>query len=260
MNTPSRFTALWSGTIRPLVVPLILLLLWEVMSHQEGAYTYAFASIEQMAGSLLEIIASGELLDSLRVSMLRAVTGLTLGCLTGLTIGALMAMSRIADGLIGPLYHMLRQVPLLGLAPLLAVWFGNGDPTKLLVVSLAAFYPMVLATYEGLSQVGVQYREVAQVYRLSRWQRFVRVLLPAALPEIFTGLSLALAFCWLSTIGSEILFTAGAGLGNMMMRAQTAARMDVLLVCTVIIGVLGYGLQVLISRVERHVFRWRPAA
>ncbi|SNR85525.1 sulfonate transport system permease protein [Methylobacillus rhizosphaerae] len=251
----SRYRFLQSG--RGWLFPIALLLIWECMSRQSAEHAYAFASIPQIYHGLVEIISTGELQQGIVASLQRAFLGLLLGGFAGFIVGIIMTQWRVADVIIGPLYHMLRQVPLMGLVPLFSLWLGNGDPSKLVVVCLSAFYPLVLATYESLYQVEVKYKEVGDVYKLSRWQAFFKILLPAALPNIFTGVSFALAFAWLATIGSEILFSAGAGLGNIMMNAQAASRMDILIVLTVLIGFLGYGMNFIIQRTGRYFFRWR---
>ncbi|MGY1487786.1 ABC transporter permease [Methylobacillus pratensis] len=254
-QTLSRYRILQSG--RGWLIPLALLLVWEVMSRQSAEHAYAFASISQIYHGLLEIISTGELQQGIAASLQRAFLGLLIGGSIGFGVGAVMALWRVADVLIGPLYHMLRQVPLMGLVPLFSLWLGNGDPSKLVVVCLSAFYPMVLATYESLHQVEDKYKEVGDVYKLGRRKTFFKILLPAALPSIFTGVSFALAFAWLATIGSEILFSAGAGLGNIMMNAQAASRMDILIILTALIGLLGYLMNLVIQRVGRYLFRWR---
>ncbi len=254
-NTVSRFQFLRSA--RGWVLPVALLLVWEFMSRQSAEHSYAFASISQIFHGLVEIISTGELQQGIAASVQRALLGLLIGGSAGFVVGAIMSSWRVADVLIGPLYHMLRQVPLMGLVPLFSLWLGNGDPSKLTVVCLSAFYPLVLATYESLHQVEGKYREVGDVYKLGKWRTFYKILLPAALPNIFTGISFALAFAWLATIGSEILFAAGAGLGNIMMNAQAASRMDILIILTALIGLLGFLLNFFINRAGRYLFRWR---
>ncbi|MCB5184402.1 ABC transporter permease [Methylobacillus gramineus] len=254
-QTLSRFSFLNSA--RGWLIPLALLLVWEIMSRQSAENAYAFASIEQIYHGLIEVISTGELQQGIAASLQRAFFGLLIGGFFGFTVGAVMAQWRVADVLIGPLYHMLRQVPLMGLVPLFSLWLGNGDPSKLVVVCLSAFYPLVLATYESLHQVEGKYREVGDVLKLSRTRTFIKILLPAALPNIFTGVSFALAFAWLATIGSEILFSAGAGLGNIMMNAQAASRMDILIILTALIGLLGFLMNYLINQVGKYLFRWR---
>ena len=241
------------------ILPLALLLVWETLSRRSHAYALAFVPLEQIAASLLQVLRSGELLNNLLASLGTASSGLLIGGALGLSLGSLLGLSKTADRLVGPLFHTVRQVPLLGWIPLIGLWFGNGSLAKTLVVCLAAFYPMVLNTYEGLRNVEKNHLEVAQVLAASRRQTYRYVFIPSALPFIFTGVFHALAFSWIATIGSELLFTAGPGLGSLMQAAQMAARMDIVIVCVASIGVTGLLMNVSFTRCSRHLLRWRPA-
>ncbi|HWU34271.1 MAG TPA: ABC transporter permease [Methylovorus sp.] len=243
-----------------LILPLLLLLGWQYMSTRGASFAYAFSSVSQMQDALRELITSGDLQLNLAASLQRALTGLAIGGTFGLLLGISMASSRLIDTSVGPLYHILRQVPLMGLVPVFSLWLGNGDTAKLFIVCLSAFFPLVLATYESLRQVDSKFLEVGNVLKLSRAQQFRHILLPAALPNIFTGVSFALAMAWLSTIGSEILFNAGAGLGNLMMNAEMNARMDILVVVTILIGIVGYLLTFVLYRITAYLFRWRKTS
>ena len=105
---------------------------------------------------------------------------------------------------------------------------------------LAAFYPAVLNTCESLRGVESRFLEVGRILSLNRWQTFARIQVPAALPGVFTGLSHALAFAWLASIGGELLFTAGPGMGSLMLLAENGGRMDQVLVCVLCISLTGY--------------------
>jgi len=255
---PGRPRFLLPRRLKGWVLPLALLLVWEVLSRRSHAYALAFVPLEQIAASLLEVLRSGELFNNLLASLGTASSGLLIGGTLGLSLGSLMGLSRLADRLVGPVFHTVRQVPLLGWIPLIGLWFGNGSLAKTLVVCLASFYPMVLNTYEGLRNVEKNHLEVAQVLAASRWQTYRHILIPSALPFIFTGIFHALAFSWISTIGSELLFTAGPGLGSLMQTAQMAARMDIVIVCVASIGVTGLLMNVSFTRFSRRLLRWRP--
>lgn len=252
---PALFTSL--KRLRGLLLPLLLLLAWEYQSRQGAAGAYAFVPLASIGQSLLDLLGSGELLVNMFASLARTSSGLFFGILFGVSLGVLMALSRIADRLIGPLFHSIRQVPMLGWIPLIAMWFGNGEFSKVLIVSLAAFYPMVLNTYEGFSHVEKRYREVGQVLELGRLQQFFSVLLPAALPSVATGVLHALAFAWVTAVGSELFLSSGAGLGNLMMSAEAGSRMEVIVLSVLCIGLLGYLMNLLFSRLSRHLLRWR---
>ena len=245
------------NSLRGWILPLLLLAAWEYASHRDAAHAYAFVPLEQVLGALRELLGNGDLWLNLRGSLLRACVGLGFGVVFGVGIGVLMAFSRAALTLINPLYQSIRQVPLLGLTPLIGLWLGNGEPAKVFIIALAAFYPMVLSTYEGLHHVDVRYREVGLVYGFSRIQLFRRVLLPAALPSLLAGLQQAVPFAWIVAVAGELLFNVGAGLGNLMMVAETGARMDVIIVCVAGITVMGVSMSQMVSVLSNHVLRWQ---
>lgn len=250
-------TKRWLARGRGLVLPIVLIALWELMSRQGAAQAYAFVPLEAIGRGLRELMDSGELAISTFASLQRTCLGLAIGATVGVIIGGLMASSAVAERVFGPLYHILRQIPILGLIPLIALWFGSGEGAKLLVVSLAAFYPMTLNTFQGFTHVEKRYREVGSIFALSRTQQLTQVLLPSALPSIANGLLHALAFAWVSSVGSELFMSTGAGLGNLMMNAEAGSRMEVVIIGVLCIGLLGYAMNQLFSRLSNFLLRWR---
>ena len=126
-----------------------------------------------------------------------------------------------------------------------------------MLVAVAAFHPLLLNSYEGFAQAEKKHMEVGRILMLSRWRSFRFILLPTALPSILTGIGQALAFAWISTIGVELLFGTGAGLGSLMHTAQMAGDMGVVVLCVVAIGLMGYGLNLILSLVRARLLRWR---
>ena len=243
----------WQG----LLLPACLLLLWEWASHRDAAHAYAFTPLETVSVTLWELLRGADLWVNLEASLARTLAGFAAGVATGVACGGIMAMSRPAKTAIAPLYHLLRQVPLLGLIPLISLWFGNGQLAKIVVVALASFYPVVLNTFEGLSGIDRRHLEVADLLQLSRWRRFTRVLLPIALPSVMTGILQALPFAWITAVASELLFTAGSGLGGMMLNAQAGARMDVILIAILAVTLLGSLMNAACVRLGRYFTRWQ---
>lgn len=241
-----------------LVVPALLLGWWWLWS--QSASPSAFAPLHEVAATFVLELRDGQLLSDSAATVSRALTGFTLGASAGVLLGVAMAMSRPVETAVGPLFHALRQVPLLGWLPLIGLWLGNGDEAKLLMISLAAFYPSVLNAFSGVSGVDRRYHDVAEVFGFDAEQRFVRVLLPAALPMILTGLSQSLAFAWIGAIGSELLLGTGSGLGATLAMGQAQQRMDIVLVAVAATGALGFALNTLLLRARRHLLRWQPAS
>lgn len=244
---------------RGLLLPLMLIGVWQYSSGLSATHAYAFVPLQEVGRTLVLLIESGELWINFYGSLERTVVGLLLGIVVGIGLGLLMYYSHVVLLLVNPLYNAIRQVPLLGLTPLIGLWLGNGDEAKVFIIALAAFYPMVLNTYEGLRNVNNRFREVGHIYHFTRWQQFRLVLWPAALPGIVTGLLLAIPFAWITCIGSELLFNAGAGLGNLMMTAEASARMDIILICALVVTLLGVAMNYAVMRLGNYVLRWRGA-
>ncbi|WKL56742.1 ABC transporter permease [Asticcacaulis sp. ZE23SCel15] len=240
-----------------LIPPVLFLLWWDHEAAKGGANALAFVSLAQVGQALIDMFATGELGLSYGSSLGRALSGLLIGGGIGTLVGIAMGLSKPVEWAASPIYNSFRQVPILGWLPLIGLWFGSGDLSKLIIVALSAFYPTVLYTFEGLKQVEARLLDVGSVYRLNGWQTFWRIQWPAALPSIFTGLFQALAFTWISTIGVELLFSSGAGLGALMQQAQLQARLDIVLVCILFVGLTGFAINFLIKRLSQHVLSWR---
>ncbi|BBF81554.1 ABC transporter permease [Asticcacaulis excentricus] len=247
-------------TLLPLIgflPPVLFFLWWDHQSAQDGAQALAYVSFAQIGQALSDTFGSGELGSAYLASLGRAFAGLLIGGSIGMAVGTVMGLSKPVEWAVSPLYNSLRQVPILGWLPLIGLWFGSGDGAKLIIVALSAFYPTVLFTFEGLKQAEARLLDVSRIYRLNAWQTFWRVRWPAALPSVFTGLFQALAFTWIATIGVELLFSSGFGLGAMMQQAQLQARLDVVLVCVLFVGLTGFLLNALIRQLSQRLLSWR---
>ena len=248
-----------AGPLRGWLLPALLLLAWQWASGRGAGAAYVFAPLAQLWQGLGELLANGTLALHVGASLQRTMTGLVAGGLLGIATGTLMAQSRVAERLIGPLFHTIRQVPLLGLVPLIALWAGSGEFAKLLIIGIAAFYPTVVNTFEGMRQVDLRYREVGAMLTLTRRQMFRRVLLPAALPAIITGVTHAQAFAWLACLGGELLFAAAPGIGSLLQTSEQAGRMDAVLLSVLVIALLAQALNLLFTRAARLLVRGRSS-
>jgi sulfonate transport system permease protein len=249
----------WSW-LRPWILPAILLGLWQGASFLGGHYDYVFIPVQTLVATAFELTKTGELIQHIGSSLSVVLQGLLIGGGIGLALGGLMAYSRGVEKLVGPLFNAWRPIPTLGFVPLIALWFGSGDEAKLVLVCLAAAEPMVLNAYEGLHHADRRLIESGEVLTFTRWQLFRYIQVPAAMPSIFTGVQHALGFAWIATIGAELLFTVGPGLGGVMEHAQNAGRMDTVIVCVACIGVVGLAINSVVTRFSHRVLRWRDHA
>jgi len=242
-----------------LAAPALLLLWWQWQATSGGARAFAFAPLGSIGAAFLELVEGGTLFSDMLSTLSRSLSGLVLGGAPGIALGVLMAVWRPLDRVLGPLVLALRQVPLMGWLPLLGLWFGTGGGTELIVVSVSAFFPTLLNSYEGVAHVEQRFLEVGRVYGFTPWQRFRLILLPAALPLILTGVTQGLAFAWIASIATEILLGVGGGLGVTMQLAQTQQRLDVILVTILATALLGFAINQLFLRLRRHLLRWQAS-
>lgn len=254
----SALTASLGRTARALSIPALLVGAWHWLSL-DPERNYIFVPLGTVASSFVEAVGSGTLFINLLASLKKALLALLLGSITGLAVGASLAASATFDRAFGPLLHAIRQVPVLGLAPLIGLWLGVGEVAKVALVFLAVFYPVLLGTYAGVKNIDVKLLEVARIYDLTRAQTFRQVLLPALTPFLLTGLSHAIAFAWIATVGSEMLLTAGLGIGGMMQHAQMGGRMDVVIVCVLAVGATSMSIDRLVRLVGSSRTRWQNA-
>lgn len=240
-----------------LLLPVLLLLLWDYLARQNVGQGLAFVTIADLAVAFGDTIASGDLLRNILASLQRVAIGVLCGGILGVALGTAMALIPLVDRIVGPLFHAIRQVPTLGWIPLLGLWFGYGEFPKLLIVTKAAMFPLVLNTYEALRTVKQSDIEVGRVLTFDPWTLFWRVRLRAALPMMVTGLQQALAFAWVACIGTEILFGSGLGLGAMIEDGQIQSRMETVLLGVIFVGLIAYSLTVLFNRLAARQLRWR---
>jgi sulfonate transport system permease protein len=242
---------------RGIVLPIVLLAAWEIAAHAAKSGGVLIAPIEQVVGSAVAMAVSGTLWTDTGFTVARVTAGFIGGAAGGLLFGSLIGTSRIADRLTSPSFHAVRQVPLTGWIPLAALLFGIGEGAKLSLIALAAFYPVALNTAEGLAGVPHGYRELGRALNFSGFTAWWRILLPAAAPQIFTGLKHGLAFAWIAAIAAELMLTSGSGLGTTIESGASLARLDIVMVGICLIGACGYIMAVGAERIEARVLRWR---
>lgn len=241
------------AALAPWVSPLALLALWYWAAERGFFPEQILVPPGVVLEAYQELTDSGELQEHLQISLYRLTLGFAIGALTGLVFGVLLALSRQARDYAGPLFHALRQIPTLALIPMFILFFGIGETLKIVIIVKATFFPVAVAAWDGVKGIPGQYLEVGRLYRLKRRDLWLRLVLPAALPSIFTGLQQAVPFAWITALGSELLFSAGAGLGSLMMTAEVGARMDIIIVCAVTVTLLGMLMSYLVAALARYV-------
>ena len=242
-----------------LSIALLLLVWWGVTAL--GLIAPLFLPAPQQVLQKLLLIASAQgfmdatLWQHLAASLTRMLVALFFAALIGIPTGIAMGLSPALRGLLDPLIELYRPVPPLAYLPLMVIWFGIGETSKILLIYLAIFAPVTLATLAGVKN-GRQVRvRAAQALGASRWQLLRFVILPGALPEILTGLRIGLGVGWSTLVAAELI-AATRGLGFMVQSAGEFLATDVVLAGIGVIAVIAFSLEVGLRALQRRLTPW----
>lgn len=189
-------------------------------------------------------------------STLRVLVGWSTGLMAGVLVGALIAGNRFVRASLDPIIQAGRAIPPLAFAPLLLVWFGIGETSKVVLLFASTFPVVAVATAAAISEVDNSYLRVAQALGASSVQIFRRVTLRASLPGIFTSMRVTIAFTWSAVVAAELL-AATKGVGWMILQASQYLDTAEIFVGIVVIGVLAFLMDLAIRAVEIRVVPWR---
>jgi len=215
---------------------------------------------EAVVARLVEISKEGfrgsTLWEHLGYSLFRVIAGFVLGALVGIPLGYAMGLSNWFRGWFDPIVEFMRPVPPLALIPLVIIWAGIGETGKIILLFLAALWIMAIAARSGVS--GVRISKVHAAYSLgaSKAQIMRHVIVPNSLPEIFTGARVAMGVCWGTVVAAELV-AAEKGAGMMIMVASKFQNTDIVIMGIILIGVIGFGIDILMRWAERLLVPWK---
>ena len=189
-------------------------------------------------------------------SLIRVVLGFTLGCLFGIPLGFAMGLSNWFRGWFDPIVEFMRPVPPLALIPLIIIWFGIGEQGKISLLFLAALWIMTIAARAGVSGVNISKVHAAYSLGASKRQLLMKVILPNSLPEIFTGARVAMGVCWGTVVAAELV-AAEKGAGKMIIAASKFQLTDIVIIGIIIIGIIGFAIEVLMRKAGTRLSPWK---
>jgi taurine transport system permease protein len=217
-------------------------------------------SPEAVGKRFLEIASTGyqnyTLWEHLGWSLGRVIAGFVLGSLIGIPLGYAMGLSGWFRGWFDPIVEFMRPVPPLALIPLVIIWFGIWETGKIVLLFLAALWIMTIAARAGVSGVNITKVHAAYSLGASKWQILRHVIVPNSLPEIFTGARVAMGVCWGTVVAAELV-AAQKGAGMMIIAASKFQLTDIVIMGIVLIGVIGYSIDILMRRAEAILVPWK---
>ncbi|SMG34299.1 NitT/TauT family transport system permease protein/taurine transport system permease protein [Paraburkholderia susongensis] len=255
-RTRGKFNSYWLTS----AVLVVSVALWQVVSMAGIFPAFALPSPVAVWQAFVEIVRNGyggqALISDILISCFRIVIGFVGAIAIGVPIGLLMSRNKIVFDIIDPLLQFIRPVPPLAYIPLLVVWFGIGELPKAILILVGTIPVIIIGTMSGVKSTPALRISVARTLGASNAQIFRRVVLPSALPEIFTAMRVGIGVAWTCLVAAELI-AASSGLGWLVQFAGQALQVAIVIVGIVIIGLIGYAMELVIRRIENWVVPWR---
>ncbi len=262
----------WRGLMAGLIVPMVLLMLWQgvcmlgwvnplklpsplAVAQRWVQYLLPAEAYTASSGSRLAWAFSGELIRDAVGSMVRVTIGFLVGAGLALPLGVLMGASQNIYGKMYILIQVLRPIPPSAYTPLAMLWFGLGNPPAVFMIAIAAFFPVLINTIVGVRQVDSIYLRAARNLGASQRTMFFRVMLPAATPYILAGLRIAIGAAFMIVIVSELIAVPD-GLGFRINEAREYSWTDKVMAGMFTIGMIGLALDMAMNKLNNHLLRW----
>jgi NitT/TauT family transport system permease protein len=255
LAVPVTLLAIWEGLSRAGVINPMILPSPSAVFLRWVAYAKPFKPFDPADGSYVAWLFSGELLHDAAASLYRVLMGFVIGAGLALPIGLLMGTSDTVYRLINPLLQILRPIPPIAYIPLAILWFGLGNPPAFFLISLGAFFPVVMNTIGGVRTVDEIYIRAARNLGASRTALFWRVILPASTPHIMTGLRVGFGVAFIVVIVAEMI-AVNNGLGYRILEAREFFWSDKIIAGMISIGLLGLAIDTGLSRLSDYLLRW----
>lgn len=238
------------------LVPLALLGAWQLVTALELVASYRLPAPIEVWNAGVDLAQRGLLAQYVGISVQRVLLGFLAGAAAGLALGAIVGLSKLASAFFAPTIGGFRAVPSLAWVPLLILYVGINEDSKVILIAIGALFPVYTTVAGALRHVDPHLVELGTAYGLGRLQLLRQVQLPAVVPSIVSGLRLALAQSWLFLVAAELI-ASSMGLGFLLVESQNNGRVDRMFLTIILLGVLGKTTDALIGLLERYLLkRW----
>ena len=248
------------GKTYSVISVITILILWTLVCEMEVVPALFLPSPLAVLKKFWIISVEGyrghTLFGHLLISVYRVLAGFFLGCIAGVIVGIGMGLSSIIRGALDPIVELYRPVPPLAYIPLVIIWMGIGDRGKIFLMFLATFAIMVINSRSGVKSVNLEKIHAAYALGATRWQVLKYVILINAMPEIFTGMRVSMGVCWATLVAAEMV-AATSGLGWMVLNAGRYLSTDIVIMGVIVMGVVGYGFDLIMRILEKKIIPWK---
>ncbi|WP_288100248.1 ABC transporter permease [Pseudomonas sp.] len=255
LPAPRRLNNAWRLRLKALALPALIILVLEIVVRVGWLPSYQMPAPSDIALTLRDL-AEGALWKHISASLLRVLLGFAIGASLALVFAAWVGLSREAEAWLEPTFAGLRAIPSLAWVPLLLLWLGIDETSKIVLIAIGAFFPVYLNGVAAIRNIDRKLVEVGQMYGFSHGRLVQRILLPAALPGLFTGLRSGMSLAWMFLVAAELI-AATKGLGYLLSDGRETSRPDIVLAAIIVLALLGKLSDGLLASLEKHFLAWR---
>lgn len=236
-------------------IVILIIALWQVLEVVEVIDPVTLPSPLQILETFLSMLQSGELLKHVWVSIIRVFQGYALAAIFGILLGIAIGLSKRLNRLTDFVIQILKPIPPIAWIPLAILWFGIGETSKIFLIFLGGFFPILINVTDGIKLTDKKLIEVAKVLETPKFSFITKVVIPSALPSIFTGLRVGVGSAWMCVVGAELI-ASDQGVGYMIMNARQFSQPDVVVIGMLAIGFIGKVIDVILKAIERKMIKW----
>lgn len=237
-----------------------LVIIWWLVTAMGWVKPLFVPAPQTIVNEFFNILANGftgtPLWEHVAISMSRVFGAFLLACAVGIPLGLAMGMSPTVRGLFDPIIEFYRPIPPLAYLPLMIIWFGIGETSKVLLIFLSVFAPVALGARSGVRSAAIEQVHAAYSFGATRWQVMRHIILPAALPEILTAMRIGIGFGWTTLVAAEMV-AATKGIGYMVLSASQFLQTPTVIMGIIIIAAIAYVFDMLMRYVERKAVPWK---
>lgn len=241
--------------LKAAILPILLLVIWQILTQNRWVNTSILPEPLQIWNTLVIMLEDGTLFRHLLASLLRVSQGFLIGGIAGALLGIFIGNSKRLEKYTVAVIGMLRPIPAIAFVPLLIVWFGIGEESKISVIVIGSFWPVLINTIYGIHSVDKKLIEVGKILRKNKLIVLKKIILPSALPVIFTGFRLGIGSAWTCVVTSEMI-AASRGVGYIITYARELSKPPLMFVGIISIGLFGLIIDTIILRIQRKLFSW----
>ncbi len=238
-----------------LIIPLIILVAWSLLTSFNIIPAYILPSPGEVWNSFLSLLGTNVLLIDTIATLSRVITGLIIAAAVAIPLGIIIGWSKKAENLSDLTIQILRPIPPLAWIPFAMLWFGLGFQSAVFIIFIGTFFPVLINTIDGVKRINKVFIESAYTLGASERQVLSKVIMPASLPSIFTGLRIGIGIGLMCTVAAEMI-AVNSGLGYFIMQSMNLINTGDVIVGMLIIGIIGFSMDYTFKRAERKYILW----